>query len=331
MATFEKRGPYQIRAKVRKLGHRTISKTFNNKRDAEAWARGVEADMDRGAFIPSTTAQRTTVRAALERYQKEVFPRLAQGGQCEVSRARRLIAALGELSLTALEPSHVAAYRDRQLQAGSAPQSVKHDIGLLGRVLKHCVIDWGIPLTRGIVTTQVRKPALPSGRDRRLIDDEEVRLLDAAKMSKSNDIGSIIIIALETAARRGEIAAMTWEHINLARRTWHIPNTKNGTARTVPLSSRAIETLQRLPRLIDGGVWTLRRADGITQAFDRICQQAEIEKLHFHDLRHEATSRLFELGTLGIMEVASITGHKDLKMLKRYTHLRAEDLAAKLG
>lgn len=330
MATFEKRGPYQIRAKVRKLGHKTISKTFNNKRDAEIWARGVEADMDRGAFISSTTAQRTTVRAALERYSKEVFPRLAQGGQCEVSRARRLIDALGELSLTALESSDVAAYRDRQLQAGAAPQTVKHDIGLLGRVLKHCVIDWGIPLTRGIVTSQVRKPTLPSGRDRRLVDDEETQLLNTAKKSKSKEIGSIIIIALETAARRGEIAAMTWEHINLTRRTWHIPHTKNGTPRTVPLSSRAVEILQGLLRRIDGEVWTMRRADGITQAFDRICQGASIKGLNFHDLRHEATSRLFEKG-LNIMEVASITGHKDLKMLKRYTHLRAEDLAVKLG
>jgi integrase len=123
---------------------------------------------------------------------------------------------------------------------------------------------------------------------------------------------------------------MTWEHINLARRTWHIPHTKNGTPRTVPLSSRAVETLQELPRRIDGGVWALQRADGITQAFDRIRQQAGINGLNFHDLRHEATSRLFEKG-LNIMEVASITGHKDLKMLKRYTHLRAEDLATKLG
>lgn len=330
MATFEKRGPYQIRAKVRKLGHKTITKTFNNKRDAEAWARGVEADMDRGAFIPSTTAQRTTLRAALERYSKEVFPRLAQGGRCEVSRARRLIDALGELSLTALDSSHVAAYRDRQLQAGAAPQTVKHDIGLLGRVLKHCVIDWGIPLTRGIVTSQVRKPTLPSGRDRRLVNEEEPQLLDTAKKSKSKEIGSIIIIALETAARRGEIVAMTWEHINIARRTWHIPHTKNGTPRTVPLSSRAVEVLQAIPRRIDGRVWALQRADGITQAFDRICQQAGIKSLNFHDLRHEATSRLFEKG-LNIMEVASITGHKDLKMLQRYTHLRAEDLAVKLG
>ena len=330
MATFEKRGPYQIRAKVRKLGHKTITKTFNNMADAKVWARQVEADMDRGAFIPSTTAQRTTVRAALERYSKEVFPRLAQGGQCEVSRARRLIDALGELSLTALDSSHVAAYRDRRLQTGAAPQSVKHDIGLLGRVLKHCVIDWGIPLTHGIVTSQVRKPSLPSGRDRRLVDDEEMRVINSARKSKSKEIGSIIIIALETAARRGEIAAMTWEHLNLTRRTWHIPKTKNGSPRTVPLSSRALETLQGLPRRIDGRVWALQRADGITQAFERICQQAGIIGLNFHDLRHEATSRFFEKG-LNIMEVASITGHKDLKMLKRYTHLRAEDLAAKLG
>lgn len=331
MATFEKRGPYQFRAKVRKLGHKTITKTFNNKRDAEAWARGVEADMDRGAFLSSTIAQRTTVRAALERYQKEVFPRLARGGQDEVSRARRLIFSLGELSLTTLDSSHVAVYRDRQLQAGAAPQTVKHDIGLLGRVLKQCVVEWGIPLPHGIITNQVRKPSLPPGRDRRLVEDEEARLLDAAKISKSYDIGGIIIIALETAARRGEIAAMRWEHINLGRRTWHIPKTKTDTPRTVPLSQRALTFLEGLPRRIDGEVWALKRADGITQAFERICQRTGIKGLNFHDLRHEATSRLFELGTLGIMEVASITGHKSLQMLKRYTHLRAEDLAAKLG
>ena len=331
MATFEKRGPYQIRAKVRKLGHKTITKTFNNKRDAEAWARGVEADMDRGAFIPSTIAQRTTVRAALERYQKEIFPRLAREGRCEVSRVRRLIDALGDLTLATLDSSHIAAYRDRQLQAGAAPQTVKHEIGLLGQVLKHCEIDWGIPLARGIVTRQVRKPALPPGRDRRLIDGEEKRLLDAATISKSKDIRGIIIIALETAARRGEIAAMSWEYINLTRRTWHIPVTKTNTPRTVPLSPRAVQFLEGLPRRIDGKVWALKRADGISQAFERVCRQAEIEGLNFHDLRHEATSRFFELGTLGIMEVAAITGHKDLQMLKRYTHLRAEELAAKLA
>lgn len=331
MATFEKRGPYQIRAKIRKSGHKILTKTFNNMADAKVWARQTEAEMDRGAYIPSTVAQRTTIREVIERYRDEVFPRLAQGGLSEQSRARRLIETFGELSLTSLEPANIAAYRDRQLRDGFAPQTVKHDIGLLGRILKHCAMDWGIPLSKGIVTSQVRKPSLPPGRDRRLMDDEEKRLLDAAQASRCKEIGDMIIIALETAARRGEIAAMTWEHINLSRRTWHIPHTKNGTPRTVPLSSKAVVILQGIPRRIDGRVWALQRADGISQAFDRICLQAGIAGLHFHDLRHEATSRLFELGTLQIMEVASITGHKDLQMLQRYTHLRAEDLAAKLG
>ena len=330
MATFEKRGPYQIRAKVRKLGHKTITKTFNNKRDAEAWARGIEADMDRGAFIPAIIAQQTTVRKALERYRGEVFPRLARGGNDEQARLRRLIDDMGELSLAALEAAHVAKYRDQRLKDGAAPQTVKHEIGLLGRVLKHCVMDWGIPLTRGIVTSQVRKPSLPPGRDRRLVGDEEAQLFDAAKKSKSKEIENIIIMALETAARRGEIASMAWEHINLVRRTWHIPHTKNGTPRTVPLSSRAVEILQGIPRRIDGKVWALQASHSITQAFDRLCKQARIEGLNFHDLRHEATSRFFEKG-LNPMQAAAITGHKTLAMLQRYTHLKAEDLAVMLG
>lgn len=329
MATFEKRGPYQIRAKIRKHGHRTVTKTFNNMADARAWARQVEAGMDRGDFISATTAQQTTVRTVLGRYQEEVFPRLARGGRDEKSRLERLEKAMGDLSLLALDASHVAAYRDRRGKEVS-PQTVKHELGLLNRVLKCCVMDWGIHLPRGIVTAQVRKPTLPNGRDRRLTGDEEERLLGAAEDSRSREIGAIIRLALETGARRGEIQAMRWEHINLSGRTWHIPVTKTGVPRTVPLSSRAVEVLKCLPRRIDGVVWNLRHADGISQAFDRVCKRAVIEDLRFHDLRHEATSRLFEKG-LNMMEVASITGHKSLSMLKRYTHLRAEDLAAKLG
>ena len=341
MATIEKRGPYQFRAKIRKLGHKVITKTFNNRKDAEAWGRQVEAEFDRKGFLPADTAQRTTFRQAGERYQEEVFPRLACGGKMEKARIIRLIENFGELSLASLDSAHVAEFRDRRLKEGASPQTVKHDIGLLGRILKQCVIDWGIPLPKGIVTAHVRKPALPAGRDRRLRDGEEQKLLEAARASKSSEIESIVIIALETAARRSEIAAMRWEHIDLTRRTWHIPDTKTKVPRTAPLSSRAVEVLRALPRRLDGRVWKLKREDGITQAFDRLCkarvksegESKVVERfpnLRFHDLRHEATSRFFEKG-LNIMEVAAVTGHKDLKMLKRYTHLRAEDLAAKLG
>ena len=120
------------------------------------------------------------------------------------------------------------------------------------------------------------------------------------------------------------------EHINLAKRTWHIPHTKTGVPRTVPLSTKAVETLSAIPRRIEGRVWQLNASHNVTQAFNRVCKRAGLEDLRFHDLRHEATSRLFEKG-LNPMQAASITGHKTLAMLKRYTHLKAEDLAVMLG
>lgn len=336
---------------VRRTGYKPLSATFDTRGDAEKWARAQEREMDTQTFMPSDVARKTTVKEVLEKYRDEVLPDLANGAKPDKSRIARLIESLGGLNLAALDSSHVAQYRDQRLKEdGAAPQTVKHELGLLGRVLKQCVIDWKIYLPKGIVTINVRKPSLPQGRDRRLYPDEEKRLLEAARRSKSKEIEPMIIVAIETAARRGEIAAMRWELIDLKKRTWHIPETKTGVPRTVPLSTRAIRTLQAVPRRLierdgvmikDPRVWALKRTDGITQAFERLCTEkvkkdgkeeivVRFADLNFHDLRHEGTSRLFEKG-LNIMEVASITGHKDLRVLRRYTHLRAEDLAAKLG
>jgi len=128
--------------------------------------------------------------------------------------------------------------------------------------------------------------------------------------------------------RRSEIAGMTWEMVDLKKRTVTLLVTKNGEKRIVPLSSEAVRILSELPRRIDGKVWELK-SESITQAFRKILKKNEISDLNFHDLRHEATSRFFEKG-LNPMEVSAITGHKTLQMLKRYTHLKAEDLAEKL-
>lgn len=286
------------------------------------------SEMERGIFISSSAAEQTSVTEVLDRYEKEVFPRLADGGKRERFRLALLKTQLGHLSLAALRSNHIAAYRD-QRQKQVSPQSVKHEMSLLNRVLKFAQIDCGIHLPHGLPTTQIRMPKLPAGRDRRLRDGEEQRLINAAIASKSNEIEKIFLFAQETAARRGEIAAMRWEHVDLNRQTWHIPKTKNGNPRTIPLSQKAVELLKGIIRRIDGSVWGVQE-DSITQAFGRICHRAGIEDLRFHDLRHEATSRLFEKG-LELMDVAAITGHKDLRMLLRYTHLRPENLAAKLG
>ncbi len=129
--------------------------------------------------------------------------------------------------------------------------------------------------------------------------------------------------------RRGEIANMRWEHLKLSERLLSIPKTKTDVSRVIPLSQRAAATLAALAGTRQGHVFPLK-PDSITQAFGRARERAGLAGLRFHDLRHEGTSRLFEKG-LGLMEVALITGHQSLSMLKRYTHLRPESLLEKLG
>ncbi|AWP23171.1 hypothetical protein C4901_07385 [Acidiferrobacter sp. SPIII_3] len=157
----------------------------------------------------------------------------------------------------------------------------------------------------------------------------QARLLAAAQSYGNGEIALAITWAIETAMRRGETVAMRWEHWDRKARVFLLTETKNGTARRVPLSTAAIAVLEGLPKQLDGRVFGVHSAS-ISRAFAATCKAAGIEGLTFHDLRHEATSRLFEKG-LNPMEVAAITGHKTLQMLKRYTHLRAEDLVGRLG
>ena len=139
----------------------------------------------------------------------------------------------------------------------------------------------------------------------------------------------LVRFAIETAMRQGEMLSLRWEHVDLRTRTAHLEDTKNGEARTVPLSSRAAAVLEVLPHSIDGRVFPIS-AQAVKRAWGRACRRAGIEGLHFHDLRHEATSRLAER-LPNLIELAAVTGHKDPRMLKRYYHPRAADLAKKLG
>jgi integrase len=175
-------------------------------------------------------------------------------------------------------------------------------------------------------------PSIPRGRDRRPTAEE------LAKLLADKTVGLIVTLAVETGMRRGELANLRWEDIHWGRKTLLIPETKTDTPREIPLTDGALEALRAILRgskVVEVSSSSLKgpilpkRADSLSQAFDRACQRYGIEGLHFHDLRHEATSRFFELG-LNPMEVASITGHEDLRMLRRYTHIRPENLLARL-
>lgn len=305
----------------------------------------IEGEMRGGVYVPRAASENTSVAEALERYKEEVFPTLARQGKDMLANLERLKAKLGKFSLAALDSSHIARYRDQQSKDYS-PQTVVHDLNLLNRVLKICEMEWSIPLPRGLATARVRKPKLPQGRDRRLERDEhkqnveEMRLLAAAEAFGTYGplYRCLIVFALETAMRRNEIVSMEWQHITFSSKVVFLPKTKTGVPRKVPLSERALQILHELGPKESGPVWTVSqngeaskplRSDTLTQAFLGICKAAGSEDLTFHDLRHEAISRLFEKGW-NVAQVAAVSGHSTYECLKRYTHLRAEDLVEML-
>ncbi|OFC35400.1 MAG: site-specific integrase [Acidithiobacillus caldus] len=337
---------------IRKKGFPPQYRTFRTRREAEAWAAIVESEMVRGVWQDRSEAERTTVGELLDRYAREVLPTL-KGGYRELSRVAVLKTYLGMYSLAALSSSQLARYRDARLSTDSrrggkiSPQTVKHEMALLQRALKKGVQEWGLVLPAGLPTALVKPPKLPQARDRRLVGDEEARLLAGCAQARNPWLLPVVRFAIETAMRAGEMletkgtadpetgerpiqtTGLLWKHVDLKKRTATLPMTKNGTARVVPLSSVAVSILKDLPRPLDGRVFGTTY-EAIHLSFTRACQRTGIDDLRFHDLRHEATSRLFEKG-LNPMQVAAITGHKTLQMLKRYTHLRAEDLARLLG
>lgn len=282
--------------------------------------------MERGVFVSRTEAEGTLVKQVLQRYEEEVLP-TKRGQMSDKSRIKLLTKEFGEYRLASLTSTQIAKYRDQRLKV-VAPQTVIHEINMLNRVLKAATLDWGIGLPAGLPTAQVRKPSKPRGRDRRVTAAEISKILEA---TESTELRTIVTLAVETGMRRGELASRLWEDVSLKLQTAHLPKTKTDVPRTIPLSKAAVIALKTLGVKDEGRVFSLQ-GESMSQAFERACKphRANIAGVRFHDLRHEATSRLFEKG-LNVMEVATITGHKTLDMLKRYTHLRAEDLAKKIG
>ncbi|HKN02050.1 MAG TPA: site-specific integrase [Candidatus Binataceae bacterium] len=314
--------------RIRRRGFPVQTATFDTKEEAKDWASTVEGDMVRGRFVDQREAERTTLAEALERYEREVLPRKRHERQ-EKSVVKTLLRhPISRMMLARVRSKDIAAYAARRQAAGIGPQQIRLDLGLLSHLFNIARREWGLE-GLGNPVELVSKPRRPPGRNRRLEPGEEDRLVAAAK-EYSSELPAFLVLALETGMRRAELAGLGWDRIDFERRTAHLPDTKTGEPRTVPLSPRALDTLKSLPRRLDGRLWSIGFLDSWTKAFRRTCKRAEIKDLNLHDLRHEATSRFFERG-LSIEKVAAITGHKTWAMLRRYTHPRAEDIARELA
>lgn len=325
MAYYEKRGD-AWRAQIRRKGYPTLSATFDTKAEAQRWAAEIEGDMSRSRFVDTREAESTTLEEALERYINEVSESKKGSAQEKVRAKKWQKSEWGGKSLAAIRSSDMAAYRDAELKAGKSTATVRLNLALISHLYTVAAKDWGIQGLKNPCTA-IRMPKGSKQRERRPTT-AELKALYKHAGEVNAELPVIIELAVETAMRRSELVMLRKDQIR--GRVAFLEDTKNGERRSVPLSKRAVELLEGLPTPIDGGRFFHLKLDSVTNYFALACEAAKIKDLRLHDMRHEATSRMFERG-LSMMEVASITGHKTLSMLRRYTHLCPSNLAEKLG
>ena len=352
MASFTKRGDLQWQAKIRRKGYPQQSKTFNTKADAEKWARSIEGEMDRGRFVSSAEAESTTFFEALDRYEREIASN-KRGATQEKSIIRQLRGSwLAKRPLAGIRRADIAKLRDEWCATHSAATVVRR-LAVVSHLFTIARKEWGLESLSNPVEL-VRKPTVKNERTRRIANIESDAIGDASAdeltyvkaASASAFLPHLIDIAVETAMRRGELLSLGPAQVDLTKRVARLAITKNGSPRDVPLSSKAIAVFEEL--LKDGReLFFPLRPDAVTRAFERAVDRARktyeedcankgvavsptfLVDLCFHDLRHEATSRL--AAKFPLHDLAKITGHRDTKMLMRYYHPRAEDLAKKLA
>lgn len=327
MASFRKRaGKWQVRITVK--GFPETTKSFSTKAEAQQWAREIESTMYKGEFQHQAEQNHILFGDVLKRYLVEVTPskRSKQRETEWILFVQRF--KLVSYSMDKLTPAAIAEYRDERLKTIAAGTFLR-EISILSSVINHARKEWGITIQNPC--ERIRKPAIPIGRSRLLSKEEEALLIHELQPIKRRSVVMVplVLFALETAMRRGEILSLLWENINLSNQTATLPLTKNGTKRIVPLSLKAVHILKQLNPKPEGVVFPISHMT-MHNCFTDACKRAEIKDLHFHDLRHTATTKLAEK-LPNVIELASVTGHQTIQMLKRYYHPNAQLLAKKLG
>jgi integrase len=232
--------------------------------------------------------------------------------------------------LSQLHGKEFATYRDERIAEGAAASTVRSELMLISALYKIARKEWGMAgLRNPIADVAVPNPGRSNERDRRLAGDEQERLLAQLK-ALGPYFAPMAELAIETAMRQGELLALSWADVDLEKRVAKLRDTKNSEARDVPLSSRAVEIIRALPRALSDAAPLFPVTQGnVIRTFREACTAAGIQNLKFHDLRHEAVSRICE--RLPMHEAMRVSGHKTAAMLMRYYHPKAEDLARKLA
>lgn len=329
MAYFKQLQTKRWQVQIRKHGVKSVTKTFPTKSEAKIWANLIESEIDRGIFVSRYEAEHITFSELIHRYQKEVTP-FKKSSSREISRLKCLDKFFGKVCLARINSEMVARFRDERLSLNLSGATVIKDLNTLSHVIDTSIKEWGCYLPSNPVKN-IRKPKVNAPRSRRLSPEEELILLTQCR-KHSSAMESVVIVAIETAMRLGEIINLKWSDIDIDNHIAIISESKNGEMRKIPLSATSINTLKSLTNRLgsDKVFWQWKSVSSFESSWQRVLTKSDIQDFRFHDLRHEATSRLFEMN-LNMIEVSTITGHKTLQMLKRYTHLSVDNLLQKIN
>lgn len=327
MATLRKRGNrWQVQIRRKDAPH--ISRSFACKKVAETWSRQMEVDADRKQLrVDPRELDRVQLADLVKRYRDTVTP-TKKGYEREVYILNAFLRhPICSLPLSRIQPSDFAAYRDERLKSIS-PDSLNRQLTPLQHLFEVAITEWGIPLQSNPLKL-IRRPRNAAGRERRLAPGEYERLIHEAARSRNRHVKPIIVLAIETGMRRSEILALRGSDFDARKGTIRIRQSKNGRARSIPLSTKALEALASIlsqAQNREGDIFPIT-ANALRQAWEHIRRRAGSQDLHFHDLRHEAISRFLERG-LSIADVAAMAGHRDFRMLARYAHLETIGMAS---
>ncbi len=345
MAAIEKRvsddNVTSYRVRVRLKGYPLQTSTFSRLTDAKRWAQETETAIRQGHYFKTSESKKHTLKKLIERYIQEGF--IEQKNQKD--KLRHLLwwkDNLGGYLLVDMSPALIAEYRNnlsseiRCKGAQRSPATVARYLAALSHAFTIAVKEWGWLDSNPVL--KVTKPKEPRGRVRFLSDNERARLLAACESSQNSYLNIVVVLALSTGMRQGEIMNLTWEDVDLKKGRITLHETKNGERRVVPLTTHTLKLLKAHSKIKYLGTKLLFPSHNASQTNKPMdlrkpwltaLKQANIEDFRFHDLRHSAASYLAMNGA-SIAEIAEVLGHKTLQMVKRYTHLSESHTAGVL-
>lgn len=334
MATIQKReqkdGKTTFHVRIRRKGHPLQCGTFATISKAKEFIQRTEAAMKEGRYLKTIEAKKHTLGELVDRYIRDILPRKPKSNRQQLMQLNWWKEQLGYRLLSDLTPSVIAEHRDLLSREKTvkgevrSPSTVVRYLAVLSHALTVAVKEWewldDTPMRK------VTKPQEPRGRVRYLDDDERMRLLEACKESSNPYIYIIVVLALSTGMRQGEILGLTWKDVDLEKQRIILQETKNGERRTVPLSEYILELLKEFSCkrgqdsiLLFPGQDPKKPTD-IRFAWEKALQDAMILDFRFHDLRHTFASYL-AMRKASIIELKSLLGHKSASMTARYSHL----------